>query len=122
MKWIAWGNVVLAEAAGRLSASLPADNNGAVLTTSRDYVPPENRSALDAEKAMADLIKTISVLDGALHGREFLLGEYTLADTHLFGFVGWSTSMGLDLAPFVNVAAWLQRCGARPALAQLMEG
>ncbi len=30
MKWIVWGNVSLAETAGRLSALLPSDSDGAV--------------------------------------------------------------------------------------------
>ncbi len=55
MKWIAWSNVTLAEAGGRLSASLPTSSEGAVQSNSLDWVPSEQRSASAVEKARADL-------------------------------------------------------------------
>jgi glutathione S-transferase len=85
-----------------------------------DWVPPEQRSAGAAEKARADLAACLGILDAALGGRPFLLGGYSLADTHLQGFVGWLGMMGVDLGPFPNVAGWMQRCGERPALARLL--
>jgi glutathione S-transferase len=57
-----------------------------------------------------------------LEGRSFLIGEYSLADTHLQGIVGWIGSLGIDLKSFPNVTGWLQRCYERPAIAKLMAG
>ena len=88
---------------------------------SRDHVPVEERSPQAAEKAQADLRICLRMLDDALEGRPFLLGDYTLADTHLQGFVGWVGGMDVDLAPFANVFGWLDRCGGRPALAALFQ-
>jgi glutathione S-transferase len=122
MKWIAWSNVTLAEAGGRLSASLPTSNEGAVESNSLDWVPPEQRSAIAVEKAKADLAVCLGILDGELEGKSFLLGDYSLADTHLQGFVGWIGTMEVDLTPFPNVTGWLKRCCERPALAKLMAG
>ncbi|MCL6753701.1 glutathione S-transferase family protein, partial [Nostoc sp. CCCryo 231-06] len=85
MKWIAWSNVTLAEAAGRLAASLPTDNEGAVQSNSLDWVSPEQRSATAVEKAKTDLARCLSILDSGLEGESFLLGNYSLADTHLQG-------------------------------------
>lgn len=119
MKWIVWGNVMLAEAAGRLAASLPPGSEGAVETGSRDWVATD---ADAAARAKADVADCLEVLDGGLEGRTFLLDDYSLADTHLQGFVGWIGTMGVELTPLANVSAWLARCGARPALAKLMAG
>ena len=120
MKWIVWSNVTLAEAAGRLSAALPTSSEGAVESNSLDWVAPDQRSVSAVEQAKADLDRWLKILDGGLEGKSFLLGEYSLADTHLQAFVGWIASMAVDLMPFPNVMGWLKRCGERPALAKLM--
>jgi len=122
MKWIAWGNVTLAEAASRLSASLPTNSEGAVQSNSQDWVPTEQRSAIAAEKAKADIALCLRILDGGLEGKSFLLGDYSLADTHLQGIVGWIGTMEVDLTQFPNVIGWLKRCSERPAIAKLMAG
>jgi len=120
MKWITWSNVTLAEAGGRLSASLPTSSEGAVQSNSLDWVPPDQRSVIAVEKAKADLAVCLKILDSGLEGKSFLLGDYSLVDTHLQGFVGWIGSMDVDLTPFPNVMGWLQRCSERPAIAKLM--
>jgi glutathione S-transferase len=122
MKWIAWSNVTLADAAGRLSASLPTGSDGGVQSNSLDWVPPEQRSESAMDKAKADLAVCLGILDGGLAGKSFLLGDYSLADTHLQGIVGWIGTMDVDLTPFPSVTGWLQRCSERPALAKLMAG
>jgi glutathione S-transferase len=122
MKWIAWSNVTLVEAASRLSASLPTNSEGAVQPNSLDWVDPDHRSASALEKAKADIAVCLKILDGGLEGKLFLLGEYSLADTHLQGIVGWISTMEVSLAPFPNVTGWLKRCSERPALAKLMAG
>jgi glutathione S-transferase len=122
MKWIVWSNVTLAEAGGRLAASLPPGSEGGVEAGTADAVPAGQHSAGAAEKARGDLAICLKVLDGGLEGRSFLLGEYSLADTHLQGIVGWLGMMHVDLTPFPNVTGWMRRCGERPALAKLMAG
>lgn len=115
MKWITWGNVTLGEAGGRLFASLQPGGDGAV-------EPSSQRSAGAAEKAKRDLAACLAVLDGRLKGKPFLLGEYSLVDTHVQSIVGWLGMMHVDLQPFANVTGWMKRCGERPALARLMAG
>jgi glutathione S-transferase len=120
MKWIVWGNVSLAEAAGRFSALLPSDSDGATQPNSQDWVPPEQRSPIAWEQAKSDLHKCLGILDHALDGQSFLLGNYSLADTHLQGFIGWIGSMDVDLQAFPNILGWLERCCQRPAIARMM--
>ena len=121
MKWIVWGNVTLAEAGGRLSALLPSDSDGGVLPNSQDWIPPEQRSTIALAKAKADLVGCLGILDNALGGKLFLLGDYSLVDTHLQGFVGWIGSMDINLQAFPTVMGWLKRCYQRPAIAKLMQ-
>jgi glutathione S-transferase len=91
-------------------------------TNSQEKVAPEMKSAVVMEKAKADLVDCLRILNGGLEGRSFLIGDYSLADTHLQGIVGWIGSMDIDLTPFPNVTEWLKRCYERPAIAKLMRG
>ncbi len=122
MKWIAWSNISLAEAGSRLSSSLPPGSAGSAQPNTIDWVAPEQRSPTTAEKAHHDIAACLKILETSLEGKQFLLGEYSLADTHVHGIVGWLGMMQVDLKPFPNVTAWLNRCSNRPALAKLMEG
>ncbi|MCE9625346.1 MAG: glutathione S-transferase family protein [Deltaproteobacteria bacterium] len=107
MKWIVWGNVTLGEAASRLAYSFAPDAEGADQT---------------AAKAKTDIAARLKILDDALVNKSFLLGEYSLADTHLHGFLSWLGMMQFDLKAFSHVTEWLKRCNQRPALAKLMAG
>lgn len=122
MKWIAWSNVTFAEPASRLFASLPPEMQGDAETNSQEKVAAEMKSAVAMEKAKADLADCLRILNVGLEGRLFLIGDYSLADTHLQGIVGWIGSMDIDLTPFPNVTGWLKRCYERPAIAKLMRG
>jgi Glutathione S-transferase, C-terminal domain len=57
------------------------------------------------------------VLDGALEGRDYLLGsDYTLADTHMWSFVDYMTMFKFELSKTPNVEAWFKRVSSRPQL------
>jgi glutathione S-transferase len=122
MKWIAWSNVVLAEAAGRLFASLPPEKQGDPATNVAEKATAEQTSEIAMSTAKSDLADCLRILEIGLEGRSFLIGEYSLADTHLQGIVGWVGMLDFDLTPFVNINGWLQRCYQRPAIAKLMAG
>lgn len=122
MKWIAWSNVSLAEAGSRLASSLAAGSPGGAQPNSKDWDPAEQGNARLAEKARRDLADWLEVLDGGLAKKSFLLGEYSLVDTHLCGIVGWLGMMHVDMQQFANVTGWMQRCGQRPVFAQMMAG
>ena len=113
MKWIAWSNVTLAEAGSRLGSTMMPPEEG--VSDDRD-----NSGA--ADKARTDLARGLAILDGGLAGKPFLLGEYSLVDTHLHSIVTWLGFMQVDLKPFTQVTGWMARCSERPALAELMAG
>ena len=113
MKWITWSNVTLAEAGSRLAhahASSPASDSAA----------GASQNLIAAEAAKKDLSNCLTLLNAALDGKNFLLGDYSLVDTHVQSFVWWLSLMNVDMKPFPNVSKWRKLCHERPALAKLM--
>ena len=112
MKWIVWVNVNMTGPAARLSAALSARREGA----------KEEDFKQKMEDATKDLMHGIEVMNGALEGKKYLLGEgYSLADTHVWGFVGYFCMLKGDLLDsFGNAKAWQERVAERPALKKLM--
>ncbi len=109
MKWITWANVTLSDAVYRW------------LRNTSEWTPAEQHNAKAAEVGKADIQNCLRILDEALAGKQFLMGEYTLADTHLNSFVDWLRFMKMDLSAYANLNAWSQRCAARPAYARAMK-
>lgn len=110
MAWIAWTNVTLGDAVQRFARN----------TT--EWIPVEQRNAAAGEQARKDVAELLGVLDAHLATRQFLCGEFTLADSHLNSICDWMKFLKLDTTPFPNVVAWGQRCGARPAYQRVMAG
>ena len=109
MKWIAWTNVTLGEAVNRWTRN------------AMDWVPAEQRNALAGEAAMKDVQNCLRIIDEALDHKSFLVGSYTLADTHLNAFIDWLRHMKVDMAAYGRLNAWGERCRARPAYATAMK-
>lgn len=122
MKWIAWSGAGLFVAAGRFASALSPELDGAVEEGAAEFEAAADRSPAALESAKADIASKLAIADAALAGRDFLVGEYSLADTHLHAIVGWLAMMGIDLAATPRLQAWVQRCDARPALAALNVG
>lgn len=56
-------------------------------------------------------------LDRHLATHPFLMGDgYTAADAYLFTVLSWASVLKVDLSPYRNLTAYLQRVGARPAV------
>ena len=56
------------------------------------------------------------VLDERLRGREFVAGDYSIADIALFPWMRNWTRRGIDIAEFPDVKRWHDAIGARPAV------
>jgi len=110
MQWIVWTNVTLGDAVSRFTRN------------TMDWYPDDQKNAKAAEVARKDIDGCLKILDGALAGKSYLLGTFTLADSHLSSFSDWLRHMKVDFAPFPNVLAWSDRCRARPAYQKLMAG
>jgi len=56
-------------------------------------------------------------LNGALGGKNFLMGEtFTVADAYLFTILCWTIPTGIDLAPWPVLKAYYGRIAPRPAV------
>jgi len=103
----------------------------------RLFLPESKRDESVAVEGARAYQKSISVLAGALQGRQYLLGnEFTVADLNVYSLVDWRhpamrtpylddsspaevEAVGaMNLAP--HAADWAQRCGGRPALARVL--
>nr|WP_255560336.1 glutathione binding-like protein [Reyranella sp. MMS21-HV4-11] len=77
---------------------------------------PDKRKPEAVAEAQKMLPKPLAVLNGALEGRDYLLGStFTVADLNLASILSWAKPIKFDFAPFPNVNAWLDRCLSRPA-------
>ncbi|RKP04658.1 glutathione S-transferase [Thamnocephalis sphaerospora] len=111
MKWIVWSNVSLATQIGRYGEFVNLDS-------SKDQTEAEKQNKkMNYEAASKEMDKLFGILDNALKGKDYLLGDmYTLADTHIWSFMGYLDMLKYDREKFANVKAWTERVGARPAL------
>ena len=107
MKWVVWTNVSLGEPVYRWARNTM-------------WSPEEERNAKAAAAASADIATHLGILDQALAGKSFLVGEYTLADAHVNSFVDWLRHMKIDMSKHANLNAWSKRCSERPACARAM--
>ena len=73
--------------------------------------PPETQAA-----AKANLALKFGYLDRHLATREHLLGGFSVADAYAFAVLGWAAFFAIDLARWPNVAAYVARLAARPAV------
>jgi GST-like protein len=56
------------------------------------------------------------VLDKRLAGRDFVAGDYSIADMAIIGWMRSPERQGIDIGEFLNVKAWRERLLARPAV------
>ena len=77
-------------------------------------LPPEDRDPQRLAEALKVLEPPFKVLDGALAGRSYLLGEeFTVADLNVAAVI--SRAIDMDLSAKPHVREWLKRCLERPA-------
>jgi GST-like protein len=60
-------------------------------------------------------------LQGGLEGRDYILGDYSIADMICWPWVLIAKPLGASLAPFPNVTAWRSRIKDRPAVRRAVD-
>ncbi len=60
-------------------------------------------------------------MDGELAGKQYLMGDFSVADPYLFTVTGWAPRVGVDISGFANIAAFRERMLARPAVQMAMK-
>lgn len=109
LKWLVWSNVTLGEALSRYQHNVS------------DRIPAERHNAKAAEVAKADVEKLLGILDAALAGKTWLVGDsFSIADAHAASWAEYLGFCGFDSKRWPNVDAWKKRATARPAHAAAM--
>jgi glutathione S-transferase len=79
-------------------------------------LPKEKRDPDKASRNLGCLKAPFSVLDQALAGKTYLIGErFSVADLNVAAVLTWCKPARVALADYPNLDAWLSRCLARPA-------
>ena len=95
-----------------------------IITALRNRVllPPEQRDAQKAEEAAQRFVAPLKVLDGALAGKTYLLGDtFTVADLNVASVLMLAPLASLNVSSAATAQAWLGRCTSRPTLARAQQ-
>jgi GST-like protein len=76
---------------------------------------PADRSKAAGDYSHSQLERLLAALEARLEGREYLLGNFSLADIAAASWLAFGTAFGVKLEGFPRVAGWLKRCMDRPA-------
>ena len=79
---------------------------------------PDQRSKATAEYNHGQYLRLLDVLEARLAGRDYILGAFSLADIPAAAALITGSFLGASVEGRSNVAAWLDRCRVRPALAR----
>jgi glutathione S-transferase len=82
-------------------------------------LPAERRDPQAVQASIEKLKGPLGVLDKALVGRKYLLGDaFTIADLNVASVLSWLTAGRVDLSFAPGVARWLGECCQRPGFAK----
>ena len=80
------------------------------------------KTADSTRKAVKERLATrFAELDARLATREFLAGDYSVADAYAFTIVNWSNFLALPMTAYPNLQAYLRRVAARPRVAEALK-
>ncbi|WP_050929823.1 glutathione S-transferase family protein [Aestuariivita boseongensis] len=78
-------------------------------------VAPDDQT-YSRERFTTEVRRLYGVLNARLEGRDFMLGDYTIADMNIWPWVSRHAWQKVDLAEFPNVERWFNAIGARSAV------
>jgi glutathione S-transferase len=85
----------------------------------RLFKPADKRDQKIIDAASASLQRPLKVLDGALDGQDYLLGDaFSVADLNVAAVMQLMKMIRFSYAEHANVQRWADACYARPALAR----
>lgn len=91
----------------------------------RNYSPSflldQRQSAYGANRYTNEVNRLYGVLNTRLDGREYVAGEYSIADMISWPWVTGQSNPAIQMEDFPNLLAWKQRIGARDAVKRALE-
>ena len=78
-------------------------------------------TADSTRQAVVDKLAThFAELDAALARRDYLAGEFSVADAYAFTIVNWANFLALPLTSYPHLSAYLARMSQRPAVQEAL--
>lgn len=87
----------------------------------RTLTPDARHVSYGANRYTNEADRLFGVLNKQLDGREFITGDYSIADMASFPWAVAYPNAGVQIDGFPNVQAWMDRMNARPAVAKAMK-
>lgn len=85
------------------------------------FMPEDKRDNNLIEENMKKLPELFNVLNNALEGKKYLVGnQFSLADINTATVASIAMPIGIDLKPYPNVMSWLGAMSDRPAYQKYM--
>jgi glutathione S-transferase len=86
------------------------------------FNPAMNEDGKTVIRARA--VKRLEWVDAQLVGKDYLMGDFTVADPYLFTMLFWTAHTGIDISSMKNLVAYQARMAARAGVqaAMKMEG
>jgi glutathione S-transferase len=95
---------------------------GAEIHKSNGLIFPPNIPEETKNIARKSLAVRLAYLDAALAGKTYLMGDaFTVADAYCFWALNAADFLKVDLSPFSNVRAYMQRVAARPKVQETLK-
>jgi len=66
------------------------------------------------------LATRFSELDSVLAERDYLTGQFSVADAYAFTVLSWARMLSIDLSAYPHLGAYLARVAARPKVREAM--
>lgn len=85
----------------------------------RNYAPDKIDYAIT--RYINETSRLYGVLDNRLHDREFMAGDYSIADMAAYPWIRPHENQGIDINEFPNVKRWFDEISRRPAVARAYE-
>jgi GST-like protein len=93
---------------------------GGQLSHFRNYAPEDER-AYGFKRYLGEYDRNLGVLENRLEKRDYLLGDYSIADMLAFPWAFIAKPLGASLAVFPRVADWRSRIKERPAVQRAID-
>ncbi|MDO6966772.1 glutathione S-transferase family protein [Rhizobium alvei] len=85
----------------------------------RNYAPEKIQYGID--RYTNEVNRLYGVMNRRLEGRDYLAGDYSIADMASIGWVIPHKNQGQDLDDFPNLRGWYERVKARPAVQRAID-
>ncbi|WP_428515272.1 glutathione binding-like protein [Roseovarius sp.] len=93
---------------------------GGQLSHFRNYAPEDQRD-YGFKRYLGEYDRNLGVLEARLETRDYILGEYSIADMLAFPWAFIAKPLGASLDEFPRVADWRARIKARPAVQRAID-